>query len=215
MKIFLLRTNRSKFPQAKSSLTGLPWPAQHGVNTIWYVNPESSSACWRFNIICMEKIKNDHHWRVRHVQRGLSLMWKPSQSSLPRRPTDWTRYSNPHLALKSTAKYFPSLPGCPSVPMKKGARLRVRTIFCLILKIKFRCSLRGPSREFAAGLSCSFIFFSRDPVPNGPQRAERSRRAAAPDLGAPVASFMCLMGGCRNRTTASEHPAKDAVWYRS
>lgn len=91
----------------------------------------------------MEKIKNDHHWRVRHVQRGLSLMWKPSQSSHPRRPTDWTRYSNPHLALKSTAKYFPSLPGCPSVPMKKGARLRVRTIFCLILKIKFRCALRG------------------------------------------------------------------------
>lgn len=88
----------------------------------------------------------------------------------------------------------------------KGARLRVRTIFCLILKIKFRCALRRAhitsiEQEFAAGLSGSFIFFSRDPVPNGLQRAERSR-GAAPDLGAPVAPFMCLRGAAE---TAQPH----------
>lgn len=83
----------------------------------------------------------------------------------------------------------------------------MRTIFCLILKIKVRRALRGAQitsieQEFAAGLSGSFIFFSRGPVPNGLQRAERSR-GAAPDLGAPVASFMCLRGAAE---TARPHP---------
>lgn len=114
---------------------------------------------------------------------------------------------------RNNALFCLGITRCPC--MEKGARLRVRTIFCLITKIKFGCAVRGAritsaEGDFAAGLCGSFIFCCRDPVPNGPQRAERSR-GAAPDLGAPVASFTRLRGGCRNRTTASDQPAKDVV----
>ena len=114
----------------------------------------------------------------------------------------------------------------------------MRPIFCLILKVKFRCALRGaPIRSaeqgLAAGQTGSFIFFSRGPLPNGLRRAEPSRaepsRAepsrAEPRRGAEqrrtwvrLSPLSCVskgggvgggQGGCRDRTTASDHPAKE------
>lgn len=79
---------------------------------------QSGTSTRRELIISLLEIQHNLHgkdqkwwWLWRQTCAGrLSLMSKPSRSSLSRRPTDWTQYSNPHLALKSTAKYFPSLP---------------------------------------------------------------------------------------------------------